>query len=160
MTGYALVPDVEFARQLFTRAADMGYAPSQYRLAVAYETGNLDLPADHRLALMWAQKAAFQGIPDAQFLMSCWHLRGTMDGVPQSHDLACRWAKQAAQNGHTRAMFALACFYEFGIGTEKDRAIADKWLHAAAANKDKLAVQRIRELKAASRKDKKRCNIM
>ncbi|KAI9490427.1 hypothetical protein BDB00DRAFT_735455, partial [Zychaea mexicana] len=146
-TGFALVPDVEYAREVFIQAAELGYAPSQYRLAVAYETGDLDLPKNERLAVIWAQKAAFQGIADAQFLISCWHLNGTMQNVQQNSNLAYRWARQAAENGHTRAMFALACFYEFGIGIEMDLETAEKWLHTAAANNDKLAIQRVRELK-------------
>ncbi|KAG2219964.1 hypothetical protein INT45_002178 [Circinella minor] len=147
-TGFALVPDIAFAREVFMQAADLGYAPSQYRLALACESGHLDIPTDERLAVIWATKAAFQGHADAQFLMSTWHLKGTMAiHAPQNSDLAYRWARQAAENGHTRAMYALAIFYEFGIGVEVDKKLAVEWLHIAAANNDKLAIHRLRELK-------------
>ncbi|KAI9278919.1 hypothetical protein BDA99DRAFT_418605, partial [Phascolomyces articulosus] len=147
--GFALVPDIAFARETFMQAAELGYAPSQYRLAIAYETGDMDIPVDDRLAVIWAQKSAFQGFPDAQYLISCWHLNGTLPNrVPQNNDLAYRWARQAAENGHTRAMYALACFHEFGIGVEINKEVSEEWLHTAAANHDKAAIQRLRELKS------------
>ncbi|KAI7852296.1 hypothetical protein BDC45DRAFT_513960 [Circinella umbellata] len=147
-TGFSLVPDIAFAREVYIQSAELGYAPSQYRLALAYESGHLDVPTDERLAVIWATKAAFQGHADAQFLMSTWHLKGTMSiHAPQNSDLAYRWARQAAENSHTRAMYALAIFHEFGIGVEIDKKLALEWLHIAAANNDKLAIHRLRELK-------------
>ncbi|KAI9320880.1 hypothetical protein BX666DRAFT_1912187 [Dichotomocladium elegans] len=153
--GYALVPDLEYSLQLYHKAADLGYSPSQYRLALAYATGNLGCKANQAQALHWAEKAASKGEPDAEFFLSRWHLS-------ENPSVAYFWADRAANKGNVRAMVAMAYYKEHGIGTEKNLDEAKRWLKLAADKDDPLAKQRIRELqkKDSTNSWQESCNIM
>jgi TPR repeat protein len=49
----SVIPDLNYARDLFTRAAQYGYAPSQFKLGLAYENGFLHCPIDPRRSIAW-----------------------------------------------------------------------------------------------------------
>jgi TPR repeat protein len=49
----SVIPDPNYARDLFTRAAQYGYAPSQFKLGLAYENGFLNCPIDPRRSIAW-----------------------------------------------------------------------------------------------------------
>ncbi|CDS09842.1 hypothetical protein LRAMOSA02519 [Lichtheimia ramosa] len=155
--GYALVPDPGYALELYQQAAAFGYAPSQTRLATAYETGDLGCPVDHDQALLWAEQAAAQGDAEAAFCLSRWCLS------QDTNDQAYQWAEQAAYGGSARAMLAMAYYKEYGIGTEKNIDESRQWLHRAAENNDKFALERIHELKQQERRQNAQnhhCHIM
>ncbi|KAG5457544.1 MAG: hypothetical protein BJ554DRAFT_2406, partial [Olpidium bornovanus] len=46
-----LIPDEAYARELFTQAAQLGYAPSQFKIGCYYEYGALTCPVDPRRSI-------------------------------------------------------------------------------------------------------------
>jgi TPR repeat protein len=56
-----IIPDIDYARDLFTKAGELGYAPSQFRLGCAFEYGQLGCPVDPRRSIAWYSKAAMKG---------------------------------------------------------------------------------------------------
>lgn len=156
--GYALVPDPGYALELYHQAAAFGHAPSQARLATAYETGDLGCPVDNDQALLWAEQAAAQGDAEAAFCLSRWCLS------QDTNDQAYQWAEQAAYGGSARAMLAMAYYKEYGVGTEKNIEESRLWLHRAAEHNDEFALERIRELKQQERDQNSQhhhhCHIM
>ncbi|CDH52780.1 chitin synthase activator [Lichtheimia corymbifera JMRC:FSU:9682] len=155
--GYALVPDPGYALELYHQAAAFGHAPSQARLATAYETGDLGCPVDNDQALLWAEQAAAQGDAEAAFCLSRWCLS------QNTNDQAYQWAEQAAYGGSARAMLAMAYYKEYGVGTEKNIEESRLWLYRAAEHNDEYALERIRELKKQERDQNSQhhhCHIM
>lgn len=67
-----VVADDKYARELFVKAAKLGYKFSQYRLGQAYEYGSLGLPIDARNSIAWYSKAAAQGEHNAELSLSGW----------------------------------------------------------------------------------------
>lgn len=163
--GVSLIPDEEFAFQLFARAAELGYAPSQYKLGLAYEQGILGCPVDPQSSIHWYKEAAEQGDPEAQIAMSCWCLTGADDIFPQDSEKAYDWARLAAEKGDTRAMYALGSYIEEGIGVEANINEAKRWYKRAAAQGEFRSRERLQQLKTLrSSRDKKdsssRCTVM
>lgn len=67
-----VVPDEKYSRELFIKAAKLGYKASQFRLGQAYEYGSLGLPIDARNSIAWYSKAAAQGEHGAELSLSGW----------------------------------------------------------------------------------------
>lgn len=67
-----VIPDEKYARELFDKAAGLGYKFSQFRLGQAYEYGNLGCPIDARNSIAWYCKAAAQGEHGAELALSGW----------------------------------------------------------------------------------------
>lgn len=49
----SVIPDQDYTRELVTKAARFGYAPSQYKLGLAYENGLWNCPIDARRSIAW-----------------------------------------------------------------------------------------------------------
>jgi len=67
-----IIPDENYSRELFLKAAGFGYKASQARLGQAYEYGSLGLPIDARSSIAWYSKAAAQGDHLAELALSGW----------------------------------------------------------------------------------------
>jgi TPR repeat protein len=65
------------ARELFSQAAQLGYAPAQFRLGACHEFGNLGCVIDPRRSIAWYTKAAQKGDPEAELALSGWYLTGS-----------------------------------------------------------------------------------
>ena len=158
-----VIPDENYARDLFTQAAFLGYAPSQYRLGYIYEYGTLGCPIDPRRSIAWYTKAAQQGHPDSELALSGWYLTGA-DGVLQRSDTeAYLWARKAADKGLAKAEYAVGYYSEMGIGVKKDIEEARRWYVRAASQGNQRSMQRLNELKkirGMQRKDDENCVIM
>ncbi|KAH9047024.1 HCP-like protein [Lactarius deliciosus] len=133
--------DFEYSAELLAQAAELGYAPSAYRLGECYEYGKMGCPQDpalsihylrtsHALSLFpfscfWRDRltalvqniAAQQNHRDACFALTAWYLVGSPGVLPQSDTEAFLWAKRAADAGLAKAMYAVGYFYEVSIGT-------------------------------------------
>ncbi|KAK5681854.1 hypothetical protein LTS10_006387 [Elasticomyces elasticus] len=171
-------PDDAYARELFKRAAGLGYKFSQFRLGQAYEYGTLGLGIDHRASISWYSKAAAQGEHQAELALSGWYLTGAEGILGQSDTEAYLWARKAAQAEPPlgKAMFAMGYFSEMGIGCPASVEEARRWYGRAAAYKFPKALERLEELKKSgknrpapvngklARKDQKRdeteCSVM
>lgn len=131
------------AKDLFTRAAKLHYAPSQFRLGYAYEYGTLGCPADPRRSIAWYSRGAERGDPESELALSGWYLTGS-DGILAQNDReAYLWGRKAAERGLAKAEFAVGYFYESGIGTEANKEEAVKWYKRAATAGQKKAQDRL-----------------
>ncbi|ORZ03163.1 hypothetical protein BCR43DRAFT_429926 [Syncephalastrum racemosum] len=143
----SVIPDLEYSRELFTQAAQYGYAPSQFKLGLAYENGFLNCPVDPRRSIAWYSKAAEQGHLEAELSLSGWYLTGAEGILRQSDAEAYLWARKAADKGYAKAEYAVGYYTETGIGVKQSLEDAKKWYMRAAAQNNRRAMQRLTELK-------------
>ncbi|KAF5093985.1 hypothetical protein D0Z03_002239 [Geotrichum reessii] len=144
-----IVKDEARALELFTRAARLGYPPSQYRLGAAYEYGTLGRPVDPKRSIAWYSHAAERGEPESELALSGWYLTGSNGVLQQSDTEAYLWARRAAEKGLAKAEYALGYFVEVGIGVKPDLEEAKRWYFKAAAQKHPKALARLQELRSA-----------
>ncbi|KAI8854561.1 hypothetical protein BC829DRAFT_424521 [Chytridium lagenaria] len=149
-TAGSIIPDPAYSHDLFLRAAQLGYAPSQYRLGLCHEYGLLDLPIEPRRSIAWYTRAAEQGDPEAELALSGWYLTGAEGVLKQSDTEAYLWARKAADKGLAKAEYAVGYYSEHGVGVRADLEEARKWFLRAAGQGNKRAVQRLKELKGIS----------
>ncbi|KAJ3310803.1 hypothetical protein HDV04_004668 [Boothiomyces sp. JEL0838] len=140
-----VVPDPNHAVDLFMKSAKMGYAPSQYKLGLAYEYGHMNLQPDPRRSIGWYTKAAEQGDPEAELALSGWYLTGCEGLLPQNDKEAYLWAKKAADKGLAKAEYAVAYFLENGIGINRDLEEARRWYVRAAGQGNPRAIARLKD---------------
>jgi localization factor PodJL len=127
--------DLAKAATWYQRAADLGHAPSQYRLANFYEKGsgvarNLDT------AKKWYQLAAEQGNASAMHNLAV--LYATAGAAPD-FDSAARWFESAAELGVRDSQVNLAILYARGDGVTRNLEESYKWFAIAANEGDKDA---------------------
>ncbi|KAI9469831.1 MAG: hypothetical protein EXX96DRAFT_491893 [Benjaminiella poitrasii] len=152
----SVIPDLNYARELFSQAAQYGYAPSQRKLGWAYENGFLNCPVDPRRSIAWYSKAAEQGEAEAEFSLSGWYLTGAEGILPQSDTEAYLWARKAADKGNAKAEYAVGYYTETGTGTRQNLDEAKRWYMRAAAQNYRRAMQRLTELKYGGAKPRQR----
>ncbi|KAK9767910.1 hypothetical protein K7432_001890 [Basidiobolus ranarum] len=143
----SIIPDESYARELYTQAAQLGYAPSQFKLGSSYEYGTISCPVDPRRSIAWYTRAAEQSDPEAELALSGWYLTGAEGILKQSDTEAYLWARKAADKGLAKAEYAVGYYSEVGIGVRQDLNEARKWYMRAAAQGNKRAMQRLSELK-------------
>ncbi|KAH9911997.1 HCP-like protein [Fomitopsis serialis] len=139
-----LFVDYEYSAELLAQAAELGYAPSAYRLGECYEYGKMGCPQDPALSIHYYNIAAQQNHRDACFALTAWYLVGSPGVLPQSDTEAFLWAKKAGEAGLVKAMYAVGYFLEVGIGTEPSMAEATTWYKKAAEHGDKRATARLK----------------
>jgi TPR repeat protein len=143
----SVIADEKYARELFTQAAQFGYAPSQFKLGCCYEYGQLTCPVDPRRSIAWYSRAAEQGDVEAELALSGWYLTGSEGVLKQSDTEAYLWARKAADKGYAKAEYAVGYYTETGIGVKTELDEARRWYMRAAAQGNKRAMQRLTELK-------------
>lgn len=136
--------DNEYAAELLAQAAELGYAPSAYRLGECYEYGKMGCPQDPALSIHYYNIAAQQNHRDACFALTAWYLVGSPGVLPQSDTEAFLWAKKAADAGLGKAMYAVGYFLEVGIGTPPSMNEALQYYKRAADQGDRRASQRLK----------------
>ena len=105
--------------------AEAGDPVAQFNLAVKLEDdGHL------AEAVPWYQKAATQGLPEAQYNVGYMYARG--EGLPQSATNAAQWFQLAASNNLAVAQHMMGYLYEEGQGVVADPAKALGWYTKAA----------------------------
>ncbi|KAG1051957.1 hypothetical protein G6F43_005872 [Rhizopus delemar] len=134
--------DAKYSVQLYANAAELGYAPSAYRLGQCFEFGYLTCPKDAVSSVHYYTIAARQGHAEACFALSAWYLVGG-DKLQISEEKALEWGKLAAEKGVPKAEYAVGYFAEMGIGREKDLEEAMRWYKTAADHGNKKAIQRL-----------------
>ncbi|KAI9295849.1 HCP-like protein [Neoconidiobolus thromboides FSU 785] len=143
----SIIADPSYSRELYTQAAQLGYAHSQFKLGVCYEQGLLTCPIDPRRSIAWFTRGAEQGDPECELALSGWYLTGSEGVLKQSDTEAYLWARKAADKGLAKAEYAVGYYSEVGIGVRQDLEEARRWYMRAAAQGNKRAMQRLSELK-------------
>lgn len=154
----SVIKDEAHARELYTKASQFGYAPSQYRLGKAYEYAELTCEMDARRSISWYTRAAEQGFPEAELALSCWYLIGAAGILELNETEAYLWARKAAEKGLAKAEYTVGYYSEVGIGTQKDLDEAVRFYTKAAANGNERARTRLADLKKASQMQRRRNN--
>jgi TPR repeat protein len=127
-----VLQDEAYARELFTQAAQLGYAPAQFKLGSAYEYGALTCPVDPRRSIAWYTKAAGKNDGESELALSGWYLTGSEGVLKQSDSEAYLWARRAATKGIPKAEYAVGYYSEVGIGVKADLEEAKRWYMRAA----------------------------
>ncbi len=84
------------------------------------------ISSKNKEAMQWFEKAAKQGMPDAQLNL------GVLYRDEKDFKQAATWFEIAAQNNVLEAQFQLGCFYEKGIGVSQNFETAVEWYRKAA----------------------------
>ncbi len=120
--------------------AQAGEAMAQLNLGAAYDNG-IGVARDVDKALHWYQKAAEQGVAEAQFNLAHLLVAEEMSAV-----LAAEWMHRAAAQGMTDAEYLLGVIYAEGIGVEMNKAEARRWLDKAAAKGHEEAQRMLKQM--------------
>ncbi|KAG0234686.1 hypothetical protein BGW42_006306 [Actinomortierella wolfii] len=131
------------AKRLFTKSAESGFAPAQFKLGICYELGLVHFTTDPSQSFYWYRKAALQGHADAELAISGWYLTGHSQGLGQSDELAYEWAHKAALRGWSKAEYTLGHYHEVGIGVTPDLQVAKQWYLKAASRGNERALLRL-----------------
>lgn len=123
-------PDVESmpeAVELWKKLAGQGDSKAMYYLSAAYFNGVAGLvEADDKMALGLLEKAAENGLPEAQFSLGWQYESGTK--VDRDPERAFRFYESAARQGYTLAMSRLIrVFSEGELGKPRDDERAKYW---------------------------------
>ncbi len=118
--------------------AERGNAMAQGALAECYDRGICEgIPHDYTKARIWYEKAAGQGVAEAQYNLGLMYHEG--QGVRQDYVKARQWFEKAAAQGDADAQSSLGVMYDEGKGVPQDYAKARKWYEKAAAQGDAQA---------------------
>lgn len=161
----AVIPDEAYARELYEKAAFLGYSSAQYRIGTCHEFQLLGCAFEPKTALKWYAKAADQGFAEAELALSHWYLTGTpataLDSTQPLEPIlrpsaseAFAWAQRAADHGLPKAQYTLGYYYEEGIGCVNDFATALMWYRRSASEGYHRAIKRLKELKQPLRPKK------
>lgn len=142
----SVIPDVNYSRELYSQAAQLGYAPSQFKLGLAYENGHLNCPMDPRRSIAWYSRAAEQNDPNAEIALSGWYLTGAENVLIQNDKEAYLWARKAADRGLAKAEYAVGYYNETGVGVVHNIEEAKQWYTRASNHGDPKAAQRLQAL--------------
>lgn len=133
--GRDVTVDLERAASWYQRAADLGHAPSQYRLANLYEKGS-GVERDLSIAKKWYQMAAELGNASAMHNLAV--LYATAGPAPDFTN-AAEWFERGAEIGVRDSQVNLAILYARGDGVTRDLVQSYKWFAIAANDGDKDA---------------------
>ena len=116
--------DFDRARNMFSRAADLGNVDAAYALGLLYKEGR-GAPIDAAKAAEWFRKAADANIVAAQVDFAVMLFNG--DGVPKDEAAAARYFMKAASTNNPVAENRLARLYVVGRGVPRNMIEAMKW---------------------------------
>jgi len=86
-------------------------------------------------ALQWFERAARQGLAEAQFNLANMYAYGLADpsGDVDPNRLAAQWYFEAARQGHADAQYSLGILFLTGTGVVQNPDEAARWIGLAAA---------------------------
>lgn len=150
----SIVRDVAYAKELFTRAAELGYPPSQYILGTAYAYGTLGCPIDAKLSITWYSRAASNGDAESELALAGWYLTGAAGILEQNDTEAYLWSRKAAEQGLAKAEYAVGHLTELGIGLDGKGSDeeARNWYFRAAGQGHTKAKERLEEMRRGAPK--------
>ena len=99
------------AATYFEKAAQRGYHPAQYQLALMYDRGE-GVPQNKQKALFWAIQSAKQADPESLFTVAVWLERGYSG--KEDFPMALSFYELSAMAGNPKAMASLISIYQGG----------------------------------------------
>ncbi|KAK2626271.1 hypothetical protein QTJ16_004533 [Diplocarpon rosae] len=148
--------DLNDAKMFIEKAAYLGFAKAQLKMAQAYELCQLGCEFEPALSLHYNALAARQGEAEAEMAISKWFLCGYEGIFEKNEELAFTYAKRAAQAKLSTAEFAMGYFYEIGVYVPVDLRESEVWYQKALehGNRDALGrIDSIRKNGALTKKD-------
>jgi TPR repeat protein len=139
--------DLNEAKMFIEKAAYLGFAKAQLKMAQAYELCQLGCEFEPALSLQYNALAARPGEAEADMAISKWFLCGYEGIFEKNEELAFTYAKRAAQTKLPTAEFAMGYFYEIGMYVPVDLRESESWYAKAAEHGNKDALGRIDSLK-------------
>lgn len=139
--------DLNEAKMFIEKAAYLGFAKAQLKMAQAYELCQLSCEFEPALSLHYNALAARQGEAEADMAISKWFLCGYEGIFEKNEELAFTYAKRAAQTKMPTAEFAMGYFYEIGMYVPVDLRESESWYTKAAEHGNKDALGRIDSIK-------------
>lgn len=135
--GITIFAPPTFAEQLSTQQlqaliekAEQGDMQAQSNLANRYYLGE-GITQDVKLAALWYEKLANNGVAEAQLTLGLIYIRG--EGVKQDNAKALHWLNLAAEQRLPMAQYLLGLAHEEGHGLEVDKVKAYMWYEISAA---------------------------
>ena len=147
--------DQNEAKLFIEKAAYLGFAKAQLKMAQAYELCQLGCEFEPALSLHYNALAARQNEPEADMAISKWFLCGYEGIFEKNEELAFTYAKRAAASRMATAEFALGYFYEIGMYVPVDLRESESWYNKAAEHGNKDALGRIDSIKKNNTLSKK-----
>ncbi|MDR0486238.1 MAG: sel1 repeat family protein [Elusimicrobiota bacterium] len=118
--------DEKEAFKWFLKAAELGYAKAQHKVALCFYYGRIGMPPQNFVeTFKWFRKAAEQGLSDSQCCLGIMYLEGK--GVSKDEKEAFKWFLKSAELGCADGMIKVGKMYAGGIGVSKDEKEALKW---------------------------------
>ncbi|KAK0114643.1 hypothetical protein ONS95_014130 [Cadophora gregata] len=154
--------DLNDAKMFVEKAAYLGFAKAQLKMAMAYELCQLGCEFEPALSLHYNALAARQGEAEAEMSISKWFLCGYEGIFEKNEELAFTYAKRAAQSKLPTAEFAMGYFYEIGMYVPVDLRESEMWYTKASehGNMDALGrIDSIRKNGALTKKDHEKVAI-
>ena len=102
---------------------------------------------DEREAVSWYQKAAEQGLAEAQTNLGVMYDNDNGEGVTQDKHKAASWYQKAAKQGDASAQTNLGLMYDNGEGVITDEREAYIWWSIAQVNGNESATTALRKTK-------------
>jgi TPR repeat protein len=112
------------------KAADLGNADAQFKLAVILANGPAGVTQDIKEALRLLRLASEQGMADAQHRLGIAYYAGIGGLVDYSE--AAKWLLRAAEQNIPDAQFQIAMMYGVGQGVPRNEQEAMKWCRRAS----------------------------
>lgn len=131
-TGRGVAQDYDKAFAYYKKCATDHCPIGQYSLALCYLKG-IGTDKNSKKAMELLTKSANNNCAEAQYELGMYYYDESQN------DNAFRWLKKATENGHTRAPMYLGCCYGWGMGVQKDYAMARHYLKPFADQGDKIA---------------------
>lgn len=134
--GIGLEKNKQIAFQWYEKAAEMGYAKSQFNLGLCYLNGD-GVSKDIKEAIKWFRLAAEQQDADAEAQLG--YLTATGKGIKQNFLEALSWYRLAAEHGDIAAYANIGHFYSDGHGVKKNKNRAVQYYIIGAEKGDPVA---------------------
>lgn len=114
--------------------ARAGNAQAQLRMGLLCYHGHGVRESDAQ-ARQWFERAARQGLAEAQFQLGNMYAYGLADAGADAdpHRLAAQWYFEAARQGHADAQYSLGILFLSGTGVQQSAEEAQRWIERAAA---------------------------
>lgn len=114
------------AAKLLKEAAEKGHANAQFNLAVCFARG-IGVNMDHGQTLIWLEKAAANGHPQAKEFLEELKRDGGLEAPADLKEVT-----EAAEKGDAEAQCKLAMYYYMGQGVPRDLDKMIFWLEKSA----------------------------